>query len=269
MVGNLRENFFGFEFDLCEVWENASTEDGEEANIFFLKIGNLTEDTRRINVSKATYVTKDREQLEQDIWLSGYLIVEGIIKAGAYRKSGHIFYKKHLNSVRIGDTLYIDVVIIDQHKKLSLKFVCSRDTLDHRKYQRYLKKWILAEYNTEDIEVKPTPKELSRMLTKRIERLEVIEERLGVLLDKLFVKVSEDYSDITITGEIHTRGGTTLNNDIEIAAIAYDHEGLVIETSAETFYSEDFYAFDVISIRLWSSEIGLETKRIRIFPKKD
>ena len=175
-----------------------------------------------ITLSLATYVTSGHEQLEQDNGASGYLIQHGRIKGNAHRKSGLIFHKNHLSRISPGDSLYIEVEVPDRAKKLSLRFEkgASQGNMP----------WTLRGANTEELDVKPTPRVASKALTKHIERLEVFEERFGIVLDKVSVNVSDGYRSLTVAGEIHLAGGGSLAKDIALVAVAYDREGGIIET---------------------------------------
>lgn len=95
-------DYFGFRFEICSI-EETQMQGGESAYIIFFDVANLEPKARLISVSKATYVTENREQLEQDIWLLGYLHGNARIKGNAHRKAGLVFYKRHLNSVVIVD----------------------------------------------------------------------------------------------------------------------------------------------------------------------
>ena len=232
---------------------------GEAAYIVFLNITNLDPKARLITLSTATYVTSDGEQLEQDIWLNGYLIQHGRIKGNAHRKAGLVFYTSHLSRISPGDCLYIDIVVPDSAKKLTLRF--------EKEGSQGNMPWAFCGADVEDFDVKPTPRVVSKALTKGIERLEVFEERFGIVLDKLSVNVSDDYAWLTIVGEVHLAGGGSLARDVKLVAVAYDSEGSIIGTGESTVYAQKFSGFDVLNITLHARDIGLVATRIRVFPK--
>jgi len=248
----------GFRFEIADV-EECNMENGNAAFILYLTITNLEPKARIINLTLATYVTNGGEQLEQNIWLNGYLINQGRIKGNAHRKAGLVFYKSHLRKISSGDTLYIEATVPDKAKKLSIRF-------EEGPAQGSMP-WVNCGMDIEDFDVKPTARVASKALTKGIERLEVFEERFGIVLDKLAVNVGNDYDLLTVVGEVHLKDGASLAKYITLVAVAYDSEGGIIKTSHTTLDARTFSGFDVLDISLYAPEIGLLAKRIRVFPK--
>jgi len=248
----------GFGFQIAHV-QQATMQGGDDAFIIYLNITNLDPKARVITLSKATYVTTGREQLEQDVWLTGYLAQHGRIKGNAHRKSGLVFYKSHLRSISPGDSLYIEVEVPDRALKLSLRFEkgASEGNMP----------WALCGADSEEFDVRPTPRVASKALTKGIERLEVFEEQLGIVLDKLSLTVSDDYTWLTVTGEVHVAGGRSLARDIKLVAVAYDSEGSILGTGDCVISAQTFLGLDVFKIAFWARDIGLLARRIRVFPK--
>ena len=248
----------GFHFEIAEVGEYTMS-GGEPAFIFFLNITNLDSKARLITLAMATYVTSGGEQLEQDIWLTGYLIQHGRIKGNAHRKSGLVFYKNHLSRVSPRDCLFIEVVVPDRAKKFSLRF--------EKSASQGSMPWDFCGAEVEDFDVKPTPRVASKALTKSVERLEVFEERFGVTLEKVSVNVSDDFAWLTVAGEVHLAGSGSLARDIKLVAAAYDSEGSIIGTGETTVYAQRFSGFDVFTMTIHTADIGLLATRIRVFPK--
>jgi len=247
----------GFRFEVTE-GEEYTLDNGSAAFIFFITITNLEPKARLIDLSLATYVTGDGEQLEQDDWLKGYFINHGRIKGNAHRKCGLIFYKSHLRGLSSEDTLFIEVAVPDKLKKLSIRF---------QQAPAKGMPWSNCAIDTEGFDVKPTPRVASKALTKGIERLEVFEERLGIVLDKLSVNVSDDYGSVTVVGEIHLKDGMSLAKDTSVVAVAYDSEGHIIKTGTTFLFAHTFSGFDVLDITLFATDIGSLATRIRVFPK--
>lgn len=248
----------GFRFEIANV-EECNMANGNAAFIFYLTITNLEAKARTINLALATYVTDGGEQLEQNIWLNGYLINHGRIKGNAHRKAGLVFYKSHLRRISSGDTLYIEAVVPDKAKKLSIRF-------EEGPAQGSMP-WVNCGMDVEDFDVKPTPRVASKALTKGIERLEVFEERFGIVLDKLSVNVSENYGSVTVVGEVHLMDGTSLAKNLTVVVVAYDSDGSIIGTGEATLYAQTFSGFDILDITLYAADIGWLATRIRVFPK--
>lgn len=112
--------------------------------------------------------------------------------------------------------------------------------------------------------------------TKKLERLEAFEERLGVRLEALYATISESSGytvddaflpGICVTGELHPKDGTTIAQRVKIVADAYDAEGRVICTSGiscsdpETFFG--YETFEVLVGGIPAEQI----KKIRVYPK--
>lgn len=254
MSASPSEDILGFKFALCDVDVDVSLDKGL-GHIFYLEIGNQTDRDATFEVAESIYVTKDKEQLERGGFYLGYSL-SGIVKAGARRKAGIIFFKNRLPKIRAGDQLFIDVVLSDR-PKISLRFG----------YRPREEGWLLLERNVEEVDTKPTPKELSELLTEGIERLDVLEERLGVSLENLYVAVDNDYSSIRITGELHASSGTALSHDLEVVAAMYDENGRLVKTTSRSFLEKIFFGFDVVNLSTYEAGLALRVRKIRVFPK--
>ena len=134
------EDLLGLEFKL-------ETKDETYYSIYiFLTIDNKTSKDRSIDVSKATYVTSKREQLEQDFWVNGYMQGEGNIKPNSFIKAGLAFEMTKLKNVLEKDNVYIPIKLVKEGVELNLRFQKTRNT------------WILEEIEKVDIEIELTPK---------------------------------------------------------------------------------------------------------------
>jgi len=92
-----------------EKFEDTRMSNEEKAFIIYLKLDNQTSQTKKINLLKTTYVAENREQFEQDIWLSGYIIGEATLRPNSFKKAGLVFYKTRLNKISENDLLYISI----------------------------------------------------------------------------------------------------------------------------------------------------------------
>ncbi len=236
-----------------ESFEDTTMTGGENAFIIYLKIDNKTLKSRKINLLKATYVTKKREQLEQDIWLSGHITGEGTLKPNSFKKAGLVFYKSKLKRILNNDLIYISIELPKEGIEITL---C---------YQNNEKNWILIDKEKTEIEIKLTHKQLEKNLLKRIERLEAFEERLEVSIQNISIKV-ENY--ITLFCELHPINGTSIEEDINIECVIYDKEGLVIDKTSASIDSDDFFGFEILEMNFFGDNIGEQINKIRIYPKK-
>lgn len=106
-------------------------------------------------------------------------------------------------------------------------------------------------------------------VTRMIERLEALEDRVGVRLDSLsafFEPRPTGSSYITLHGEIHAADGTELRTDVTLLAAAYDDQDRVVGTSDRWYQKDDFYGLDIFDITI--SVEAKSLKRIRVFPKR-
>ena len=106
-------------------------------------------------------------------------------------------------------------------------------------------------------------------LTRRIERLELFEERLGVRLESLSALIEIDQDPpfaLNVYGELHPRDGTELQSDVELIVVAYDQSGRIVGTDSTNFDAENFFGFE--TFRIWFYLPVNEIVRIRVYPKK-
>lgn len=256
MTEEINEKLSGLGFKI-EKYEDTSMSNGEDAFIIYLNVDNKISASRKISLLKATYVTHKREQLEQDIWLSGYITGEDTLKPNSFKKAGLVFYKNKLKSISENDIIYITAELPQEGKELTVTFKKDEN------------KWQMTQVENSDLEIKFTPKQLEKILLKKIERLDAFEERLEVQFEKLSIKVDNDESNwFSLFGELHTTGGTELKNSIEVICVLYDKEGKILEQSTEYFSVDSFFGFEVFEFRFQEDGIANEVGSIRIYPKK-
>ncbi|GBD25439.1 hypothetical protein HRbin30_00758 [bacterium HR30] len=101
-------------------------------------------------------------------------------------------------------------------------------------------------------------------ISDRIERIETVEDDLGVRIDGLlaYLGVEADELKLTINGELHAMEDDTYPEAVELVAAAYDERGRVL--AIHTAFLYPFRYFDVFSIRL---AVPTEPAKIRIFPR--
>lgn len=124
--------------------ENATMKGGESAFIFYLSITNNQSKQIRIELPFSTYVTAQKEEIEQDVWLSG-LIIGGkgsTIRAGTHRNIGLVFHKTKLPSISINDHLYVVVDIAKPLRQYTFSFRCT---------DQAMRKFVLV-----DVQVQPS-----------------------------------------------------------------------------------------------------------------
>lgn len=253
MEHNTLENF-GLDLKIAS-YEEMSLSDGHNAFIIYIIIDNKTSSSRKVNVSKATYITNKKEQLEQDNWLSGYLIAEDTIYPNSFKKAGLVFYKSKLKKISNSDRIFIKTVIEEEGIEALVSFI-NEDGI-----------WKIIEFQTTKIqkEIIVNPKQLEKHLLGKIERLEVFEEKFGVSIRSLSVKYGSE-KWFRIFYELHPLEGTSINNRICIECVCYDNEGFIIFKTSDSFNPKDFFGFEVVQIYVEPIEVSRVSK-IRIYPK--
>lgn len=247
------DDLLGLEFAIDGL-DDTPMSNGENAFIIYLKVDNKTQKSRKINLLKSTYVTSQREQLEQDIWLSGYITGESTLKPNSFKKAGLVFYKSKLKTISDSDVIYISLELIQEGVELNLSF------------QKTGNNWLLTSKEKTDTEIKLSPKQLEKNLLKRIERFEAFEDRLGIYLDKMSVKVNKDLTFV-IYFEVHSSKGTNLENALKIFCVLYNLEDSILAQTDTYVLSEKFFGFT--TKEFWfSGVIATDVSKIRIYPEK-
>lgn len=256
MINKNTENLFGLEIRI-EKYEEFINFYDEKLFLIYLVIDNKKSINREINLLKATYINNKREQIEQDEWQPGYIEGKDTLMPNSFKKAGLVFYKNKLKTISENDIIYITVELPQEGKELAVSF------------KRDENKWQMTQVEISDLEIKLTPKQIEKMLLKKIERLDAFEERLNVSIEKLSIKVdNNDTGWFNLLGEIHPRVGTTIDERTELICILYDKEGSILLQKSKTFYSEDFYGFEIFDFVIQEDDIANEVGLIRIYPKK-
>lgn len=246
------DELYGLELKI-EGFDDTSMSNGETAFIIYLNIDNKVSKTRKINVLKATYITNEREQLEQDIWLSGYILGEDTLKPNSFKKAGLVFYKSKLKRISENDIIYVTIELLQEGSELTLAFRKTGNS------------WILVNKEKNEIEIKLTPKQFEKSLLKRVERLEAFEERFEISIQNISFKIE---SFITLFCEVHPNNGTSIKESFEIECVIYDKDGLVLDKKKSYLDSDDFFGFEVIELNFFGDDVASKINKIRIYPKK-
>jgi len=109
-------------------------------------------------------------------------------------------------------------------------------------------------------------------MTNKIERLEVFEERSGVILNSLsafFIDFQGwagiDTNYLKVRGELQSQANMTLQRDIELVVAVYDSSGRIIGTSSRTYLANEFFGLETFDIEV--SLPLIQVSKIRIYPK--
>lgn len=248
------EDLFGLIITIESV-EDTSMANGEDAFIIYLKIDNTTAKSKKIDLQKATYVTSEREQLEQDIWLSGYISGEATLKADSFSTAGLVFYRSRLKKISSDDLLYITFDLPKEGKQVSICFKMHADS------------WSQIDKEQSDIEIKLTRRQLEKQLLKKVERLEAFEEKCGIYFENTSIKITDDDNWFCLYTELHSSSGSTIDNSISVDCIFYDSDGLIINNISHHIQKENFFGFEVFSFYYQDDPLQTKLNKIRMFPK--
>lgn len=250
-----RQPVENFALDLkIDGYEDMSLSDGQNAFIIYLIIDNKTSRSRKVNVSKATYITNKKEQLEQDNWLSGYLIAEDNINPNSFKKAGLVFYKSKLKKISDSDTIQIAIELPFEGLELEICFM---------KTGNY---WQPIESKKREKEIKLNSSLLAKSLLNKIERLEAFEERLNVRFENISVKVHNDRW-VSVLFELHSNKATALGQNVFIECIAYDCDGQILEVESKYVKKENFFGFEVLKLCFYEDGIADKINKLRLYPK--
>lgn len=256
MINKNTENLFGLEIRI-EKYEEFINFYDEKLFLIYLVIDNKKSINREINLLKATYINNKREQIEQDEWQPGYIEGKDTLMPNSFKKAGLVFYKNKLKTISENDIIYITVELPQEGKELTVSFKNEEN------------KWQMTQVENTDLEIKFTPKQLEKILLKKIERLEAFEERLNVSIEKLSIKVDNDDSAwFSLFGELHSKTNTELEETIKVVCVIYDKQGSIIEQEYKYFLKDSFFGFEVFEFRFQEYGIANEVGSIRIYPKK-
>ena len=169
----------------------------------------------------------------------------------SFKKAGLVFYKSKLKTISESDFIYISLELIQEGVKLNLSF------------QKAGNNWLLASKEKTDTEIKLSPKQLEKNLLKRIERFEVFEERLGIYLDKVSLKVNADLTFV-IYFEVHSNKGVNLENSLKVSCVIYNFEDSIHKQRDTYVFHTKFFGFTTKEFQFYDV-IATDVSKIRIY----
>ena len=105
---------------------------------------------------------------------------------------------------------------------------------------------------------------MSENIELPIERLEAFEERLGVSIEGLFAYIQSNQY-IKINGELHSRNGNEIDQDIQLMISAHNAAGSVLNATTTTIRANSFFGLEIFSQNI--SPCAGDVSKIRIYPK--
>jgi len=223
-----------------------------EGNTIYVKISNQTLKKIDIKIKEMYKINTENAQFEKDYWLNGFNIEDSSINSGAYKTAGAIF----LNSVsgNINKNNKTGIIVEDKTNGLlyDALFILHENNI-----------WSLIQCDVKEEEKIPKISTIEAELKNSIERLELFEEKLGVRLDNLSVKIDDKYK-MKVLGEIFSTD-ESLNQNIFLNVNLYNHDGDLVNTQKRFFNKEKFMGYDTFKFYFYEENIALETSKLRIY----
>ncbi len=100
-----------------------------------------------------------------------------------------------------------------------------------------------------------------------IERLELMEERLGVALNGVSAEINDanDHGVLTVRGEITSLNGGSLQQSVSVKMSAFDSAGNCIATSSRWFSESEFFGINNFQFIEFCPK---DVQRVRVFVTK-
>lgn len=121
---NIPDLPIGIAFDSAKT---GSMKSGDDAFILYFSIANKGQKQIRIELPLSNYVTRYREEIEQDAWLTGHVngAKGATIGPGAFRKAGLVYFQSKLNGISAGDQLSVTVSQVKPSRRFNFSFRCT------------------------------------------------------------------------------------------------------------------------------------------------
>lgn len=103
-----------------------------------------------------------------------------------------------------------------------------------------------------------------------IEKLESFEEKFGIRLEGLSVKLNQECNSphYVVSGDVFAANGTTIDKDIELVMSCHDAAGRVLAHTKHKIKATSFSGLDTFSVYLFYALLPfVGVKKVRIYPK--
>ncbi|TDB69149.1 hypothetical protein [Arundinibacter roseus] len=224
----------------------------ETLQVFTFKVSNLLPKEREIEFMPCIYITSKQEQLETRDLINTSSLWSDSLKPNVYKIYDFLFKEEQLSKIVNGDQIFIALMLESKSVQLKYEFIREKGS------------WVLSNFTKIDFIL--TKKLIQNSLTKKLERLEVFEEKYKVTFESLTIEVKSN-DLITVVGELHSSEGMYLKNtSFFVYAIAYDEEGIIIAQNRDRIHKERFYGFEIIDFNLAGHDIVNRVRKIRVYP---
>ena len=104
-------------------------------------------------------------------------------------------------------------------------------------------------------------------ITDKIERLEVMEEKLGISIESLYAAINKSNNKneyfFELNGEIHPTNGTTIDKTMRIVVSLHDDDGRVVGRKEHWVTPDSFFGLESFSVYITTQIFPC---KIRIYP---
>lgn len=230
-----------------------SLEDNHDAVAIYLKFWNSSMKKKEIKIESLFYITRTREQVEENCHLKGYANREVVLRKDTCDLYVSLFFDTRVKKTESGDQFEITISLPQDGIKATAIFE-KKDTT-----------WFLYNSEIEEIKVEVSPKQVETKLLKRVEKFEVMEEQLGIIISNVSFNLKSPFKHLYC--EVTSTKGTKIESTIKINCSLYDDKNKIICLKTETLYSSYFYGFEILDFGFCSEEFN-DVSKIRIFPTK-
>lgn len=117
------------------------------------------------------------------------------------------------------------------------------------------------------METKLTPRTIEDDLLKKVERLEVFEERFKMYFDKISINVINDSLWFDLLCEVYPKNGTTFENTFMVYCVLYDKDNKILREGSNYILADQFFGFEVIRFNFYDYDLATRVEKIRLYPQ--
>lgn len=202
---------------------------------------------------KSTYITKNGDQVKQYGHDYNHYYGRFTINSNARVKAIKTF---KIERIQNGDCL---IMIIKLPEFNYTSYLCFK--LDNEV-------WNMIEDNNKNVMSESLQSEI---MEKRIERLESIEEALGISIENvsIVIRKRDDRTDMDLYFEIHSINGFNIKKSFDMYCVLYDLRGKIGCQHHERIESNCFYAIKLLQYSFYTTENDWsnDTSKIRLYPQ--
>ena len=226
---------------------------GGTGNTIFYNIVNQTQKRIHIIVRDEFVVNENNALFGKDFYLTGFLVGDTSIIAGAFKTEGAIFLDSTCGEIK--DKCKTGLSVTDETNGFNYDALF---TLDNDK-------WQLISCDVEERGKKPDKRTIEAKLKKSLERLDLFEEKLGVRLDNISIRTEATYNQLSVFGEIYSLSTGPLTQSLVVNVNLYNSDGEIVSTQKSYLSNEKFLGYDTFECTFFQEQIALITNKIRVF----